>query len=448
MDLGILLGLLRRRWPSMLLCVLVGAAAAAAVTARTPEGYVASARVFVSLPGAETPGEALQGVQVSAQLLQSYAELASSRAVATGARTELGLAESAESLSRRISAEPQPQTLFLTVRASWGDPEGARLLADAATRQLIEAIAELEEGRDPATAVRARVIDEAALPGSPVSPRPRANLALGVIAGLLVGVTVALALDALDRSVSTAGQLTDLLDVPLLAVVPALNGRPATAATSSGTRAGGEGYRSIRTALRFLDTESPLQVVAVLSARAGEGRTTTASNLATVLAQTGEEVVLVDADLRRSGLARALGVDGAVGLTDVLVGSVALDEALQVWDSLHVLPAGTLPPNPSELLGSRGMTTTMAALRHRFRYVIIDGAPVLSVTDGVVAGTHADGVLLVARAGRTSRADLEEAVDRLRGVQVAVLGTVLNDTRGAGAHGTARRPRPRPRRAS
>jgi capsular exopolysaccharide synthesis family protein len=200
-------------------------------------------------------------------------------------------------------------------------------------------------------------------------------------------------------------------------------------ATSSGagsTRA--EAYRQLRTNLMFSNVGKKLQAIVVSSAVSGEGKSTTAVNLATVLAETGRPVLLVDADLRRPSVAGYLDIEGGAGLTNVLAGQLSLDDAIQKWGNggLHVLASGTLPPNPSELIGSERMATLMAELRTRFDVIVIDTPPVLPVTDAAVAAAHADGVVLVVRHGKTDRERVAMAAQGLRAVDAHIAGTVLN----------------------
>nr|WP_228507449.1 CpsD/CapB family tyrosine-protein kinase [Frigoribacterium sp. VKM Ac-2530] len=176
----------------------------------------------------------------------------------------------------------------------------------------------------------------------------------------------------------------------------------------------------LRTNIRFLGAGSRARSFAVTSATPGEGKTTTAANLAVSLADSGLRTVVVDADMRRPNLARVLGLEGAVGLSDVLIGRVELDDVLQHWgrDGLVVLPAGDVPPNPSELLGSGAMRALLDDLGQRFDVVVVDTPPLLSVTDAALVGEMVTSTLLVVAAGRTRRDHVATALERL-----AVAGT-------------------------
>ena len=174
--------------------------------------------------------------------------------------------------------------------------------------------------------------------------------------------------------------------------------------------------------------DKPLGVVVVTSAVAGEGKSTTAANLAVVFAEADIDVLLIEADLRRPKVADYFGLERAVGLTNVLVGQVSVDEVLQEWGSggVTVLASGSIPPNPAELLGSQNMQVLLNELRQRFDMIIIDAPPLLPVTDAAVAAARADGALVVTRYGKTTRAQLDSAIAVLHAVDAKVIGGVLN----------------------
>lgn len=424
MDIGAVLGLLRRRAAAVLLCLLAGLGGGFAVLYESPNVYQSQSQVFVSLPGTTTPAEALQGLQISSQLLQSYAGIVTSRTLAQKVKDRLSLPESADTIRGKLSAAPQPQTLFIIIKGRDNDPVRARSITEAATGVLIDSIAELEKGRDSTTAVTASVLDPP-VRGHKISPRPAVDLGAGALLGLLVGLTLALALDAMDRTVKTALQAHQLLNAPVLGSIPRIRKRAVVAA--GGTDPVSEAYRAVRTAVRFVNPDQPVRSFAVTSAGESDGKTTTAANLAIALAESGQSVLLIDADMRRAGLASALGIEGAVGLSNVVVGQVPIADALQTWrDLLTVLPAGTLPPNPSELLGSQAMQDLLQDLLQTFDVVVLDAPPALPVTDAVVLATLVDGLLVVVRSGRTSRPVLSELRRRLETVQANVLGLVLN----------------------
>lgn len=436
MDFAATLGLLRRRWPALVLCLLLGLGGAAYRTSRTPDTYATSARLIVNVPAARNAGEALVGVQLTSQLMKSYGEVATSLTSADRVKRRLGLPESAAEIRGKIFASPEPETLLISVGARDGDPVRARTIADAAAAVFIQTVAELESGKTDK--VEARVVDNATTPTQRISPQPRTNLLVGGVLGLVAGAALALTLEAMDRSLKTPAQGAHLFGAPMLALLPRRRdaGTKELVTVEDPLAQASEAYRSLRTAVRFLDPDNPLRTLLVTSPSAGEGKTSTAANLAIALAQAGERVVLVDADLRRARIAELFGLESAVGLTNVIRRQLPVTDALQGWqDTVAVLASGPLPPNPSEILGSQSMTTLVEELAALADIVIFDAPPVLPVTDAVVLSTQVDGVLLVARYGRTQRSLASEAHRRLTGVGAHIVGFVLNGVPNSASRG-------------
>jgi capsular exopolysaccharide synthesis family protein len=245
----------------------------------------------------------------------------------------------------------------------------------------------------------------------------------------VLGLGLAFLREILDNTVKNPDELGTLSALPVLGVVPW--DKRATAAPISfradmhGSRA--EGFRQLRTNLQFVDPDNPPKVIAVTSALPQEGKSHTALNLAAALAEAGQRVCLIEADLRKPSLADALGVIGDVGLTSVLIGRVSLHDVLQtVGDNLQVLVAGATPPNPSELLNSEAFKHTLRTIRGRVDTVVIDTAPLLPVTDGAQIAAFADATLLVVRASKTTREQIGRAIETLANVDVTPVGVILS----------------------
>jgi capsular exopolysaccharide synthesis family protein len=235
--------------------------------------------------------------------------------------------------------------------------------------------------------------------------------------------------EMLDNTVKNSEALQELVGAPVLATVPTDASAPkAPLITGDATRSPrAEALRQLRTNLQFVDVDRPVRVLVVTSALPGEGKSSTAVNLGVVFAEAGQRVLLIDADLRRPKLAEYLGVEGAVGLTNLLAGQAKPDDVVQPWGpNLWVLPSGFIPPNPSELLASRHMADLLRMFRERFDMVIIDSPPLLPVTDAAVLSTCADGAVMVARAAKTSSSQISGALRALQAVNARLLGCVLN----------------------
>lgn len=433
MELTDHLRAIRKNWWVVVLVLAVTVAGAVLLTERATPTYASSLTFYVAA-SSET-GTALQADEFAQRRINSYVGVLTSERLAERmvAAHDLGL--DAPAVARRITAVANDKTILLTARVEDTDPDRAHAIASAIAAELGPYVQELERTEAATSAnVSLTVISGPSVPTEPVSPDPTLNVGIGVLAGLALGVALAIARQMLDRSVRTAEDLAAATGLPTLAQIAAARRRrradPADLVVvgddPGSPRA--ESYRRLRTNLTFSSVTTSMDVVVVTSAVAGEGKTTTACNLAVTLAESGRRVLLVEADMRRPQVATYLGLEGRVGLTDVLVGTVDLADVVQPWgtDGLHVLAAGTLPPNPSELLGSEVMHALVARMRAAYDVVVLDTPPVLPVTDASVAAVHASCVVLVVRQGRTTRDQVRQAVEALRAVDAPVAGTVLN----------------------
>jgi capsular exopolysaccharide synthesis family protein len=426
-DLASYLLMLRRRLVPLVLCIAAGVAGGYRIASTSPTVYHATARALVTLPsGDRGVQDQLAGSQLSASLVGTYAQIATSRSVAAKVVRQLRLRESTEQLQSKLSAAVQPTTFLINVTARDSDPQRATSLADAAVVALTDRVAELESGK--VNKVQVQLLDSAAVPTSRDSPRPTLALGLGLGLGLAAGLALVALLEALDRTIKTTAQGDAAFGAPLLGLVPQRRGKSSLVVATDDTAIESEPYRALRTGVQFTDPDFSARTILVTSATPGDGKTTTAANLALALAASGERVVVVDADLRRATLARVFGLEDAVGLSSLVLRQAELDDTLQHWgERLWVLPSGRpLPPNPSEVLGSNFMSHLLTQLAERFDVVVIDTPPVLPVTDAVALATQVDAVLLVARHGSTNRGPAAEARRRLESVGAHVIGYVLN----------------------
>jgi polysaccharide biosynthesis transport protein len=299
-----------------------------------------------------------------------------------------------------------------------------------------------------------RVVDPALAPASPSRPQKARNILLAVLMGLVGGVGLALFREYLDNTVKSPDDIEALTGLPSLAVVPSMPGmnastgrfsrlaREASAATGSGSRVEllsyvqpksqiSEAFRALRTSLLLSQADHPPQVILVTSALPREGKTTAAVNLAVTLAQLGDRTLLVDSDLRKPGIRRALNltIGKDVGLSSYLAGVSSLEEATiqhPTIANLSALTTGPVPPSPADLLSSHRMREAIAELRRRFKFIVIDSPPVMAATDAVILSALTDGVLLVVRSGETPKEAFTRTRDLLAAVKCRLLGVVLN----------------------
>jgi capsular exopolysaccharide synthesis family protein len=292
-----------------------------------------------------------------------------------------------------------------------------------------------------------RIVDVARVPTSPSGPNLLRNLGFALALGLSTGIGLAFLLESMDNTVRTPEQAQMISALPSLGMIPlgsrssremGSNQKLALASskeavelvTQSRPRSQmAESYRALRTSLLLTFAGGPPTVILITSALPEEGKTTTSVNSAIVLAQKGTRVLLIDADLRRPSIHKTLGMGPKIGLSNVLTGAVTLQQAIipsTILPELFILPAGTPPPNPAELLASAKMKSVLAELRKQYDHIVIDSPPTLSVTDAVVMSTDADAVVLVIRSGHTTKPALRRARDILLQVNARVCGVLVN----------------------
>ena len=274
-----------------------------------------------------------------------------------------------------------------------------------------------------------QLMDDAELPGRPFTPNHSRDWLLALVLGLALGVAVAYAVEYLDDTVKLPDGVTRRLKLPLLGLIPAVAGSKPPVLTGAVPHDFGEAFRSLRTSLVFTNGSPGKRIIAVTSTQPLEGKTTTACNLAVAIALGGSRVMLIDADMRRPGLHRTMGMRNEIGLSHILTGQARLREAVQRTseNNLFVITAGRVPPNPSELLSSERMFQLIANLASGpFDWVIIDTPPVLAVTDAVILAPNMSGLVFVIGAEMTRRAHAERAVQTLQSAKTNIIGAVLN----------------------
>ncbi|HEY0951629.1 polysaccharide biosynthesis tyrosine autokinase, partial [Nocardioides sp.] len=423
---------LQRRWRVWGAGLAAGLLAAIVVIVLSPTRYSATALSFVSVAervDGSGQSEIFQGSQFAVQRVKSYAPLVESPDVLQPVIQRFGLATTVRELGRQVAVSSAPETVLLAVSVSDADPALAARLADAIAVRLGEVIEELETPRDSEVSnVKVSLARPAAVPTAPSSPRVLVDLVLGAAAGLALGLASAVLRHGLDRRIKSAHDVRVLTGMsPLGSTLHDRSARRRPLVALDWRSASAERYRTVRTALKFAAVDRDLRSFVVTSSVAEEGTTTVCCNLAIAWAQSGAAVCLVEADLRRPSASRFLGLDGGVGLSDVLVGDRDLDEALVSWNQglLTVLPAGSLPPDPAALLGSAAMAALAGQLRERFDVVLYDSPPMLSVADAVVLGGLVDGVVLVIRSAVTRRDHVATCLETLRRSRLALLGSVV-----------------------
>lgn len=426
MELSEYIRILRDRWVSIVAITLIGLAAAGAFSILQTPKYDAKTQVFVSVKSTDSPSDLIQGSSFSEKRVTSYVNLATSPRVLQPVIDKLHLDTTADVLKSQVTASTPPQTVLIDIKVSNTDAGRAADIANATADSLILAVQQVEEG----SIVKLSIIEPATKAVNPSSPKIPLNLALGLIVGLLIGLALAVLRQVLDTRIRTVEDIEHITDAAVLGRFPhddsVVNSPLVTEQDPYSPRA--ESFRQLRTHLQFTNIDGGPQSIVVTSTIPGEGKSTTAANLAIMLAESGKRVLLVDADLRRPRIAKMMGLEGSVGLSTVMSGRIDLDEAIQTWhESLHVLTSGRTPPNPSELLGSPKMHELIRRLENMYDVIVLDTPPLLPVTDPAVLGASSSGILMVINAdGHVHKEQLRQSLHNIEAVDARLLGLVLN----------------------
>ncbi|MEO6827175.1 MAG: polysaccharide biosynthesis tyrosine autokinase [Microbacteriaceae bacterium] len=450
MELRDYLRILRKSWILIVACLLLGVGAAAAYTITITPKYQAMTKLYVSVRASDAAitNDLVQGTNFARQAVSSYVDVVSSASVLDKVIADLKLPTTAATLAKSVTATNPLNTVLIEITVTDDNPKTAATIANSIGKNFQSVVVDnLEKPTGGGESlVKIETIQPALAPAKPSSPNVPLNIALRLLVGLAIEIGAAVMRSLLDTRVRTSA------DIEQIAVAPILGGtsfdpeiakrRLVVQFDPRNPRA--EAFRSLRTNLQFLTIEGSPRCFVITSSVPGEGKSTTTCNLAIALAETGARVALIDGDLRLPKVADYMGIEGGVGLAETLIGRVELADVLQKWGrgQLYVLPSGRVPLNPSELLGSKAMSTLLARLNEKFDYVLIDSPPLLLVTDAAILSTFATGAILITASGSTKRNELAAATralanvgGRLLGVVVSMLPTKGPDAYAYGAYG-------------
>lgn len=427
MKFGDYLRVLRKRWKWLAASMVIGVLTALALTLTATPIYKATAEIFVAPGEVSTTGELAQGSTFAQNRVKSYIQLIDSELVLGPIADRFDT--TAGALSAKVTATVPTDTVLIDISVTDPDPQRAADIATAIAKSFPRIATSIEPDRaDGSPAVAVTVVQEAAVPGSPIAPKPEMNLGLGLLAGTVLGILLMAVRELTDTRLKSERDVVAVTVSPVLGRIPfdsQAKSRPLVV-KGDPNGAAAEAYRQLRTNLQFAASGGAGRTVLFTSSVPGEGKSSTAINLAMSLAAAGSRVCLVDGDLRRPGVGRYTDLESSVGLTTVLIGAVDVDSALQPWGpNLQVLMSGELPPNPSELLGSPAMGELLDELNSRFDIVVIDGAPLLPVTDSAVLSRRVAAVVMVVGMGQLKRRELQRSLGDLETIDAPVVGVVL-----------------------
>jgi capsular exopolysaccharide synthesis family protein len=437
---------LRSSWVLISIIVICALGATSLYTILKAPEYVATTKVFVSAESASSVTDLTQGNTFTQQVVQSYTDIVTTPIVLHSVVNDLSLGITEAALAKKISASAAVNTVVIQISVTDKSADTSAAIANSVASSLTRVVSKLSPSTSSGTApVKVTIVQKAQPPLAPSSPNVPLNIALGLVVGLILGVAAAVIRSLSDTRIRDTHDISAVTDAPVLGGIAFDSGastRPLIVQDDPRSPRA-ESFRSLRTNLQFLEYGGRPQSFVFTSPLQGEGKTTTVANLAIALTDNGMKVVVVDADLRRPRLAEVFGLEGAVGLSDVLIGLVSLDDALQEWgtQSLKVLPAGQKPPNPSELLGSQSMADIINTLTEWFDIVLVDAPPLLPVTDAAILSKRTGGAIVMAAAGKTHRAQLKSAMSVLSAVGATPLGVVMTmlpvRSRGAVGYGNS-----------
>lgn len=428
---------LRHWWRIPVFGVLASGLGASLVVRQLPPVYQAQVTVLVNT--AASPGTTTYGdVAFSQQLVKTYVQMAEQPVVLEVVGKRLNSPVSVDEIARAITIQPIRDTQLFTITAEGPNPELVRDMANTVAEVFIEQQNQRINLSLVSNAIS--IAQPALLPTSPVGPRMLTNILIAIVLGLLVSLVITSLLEYLDDTIKSPEEVEELVSLPTIGLVNQLNSldgvRPSNLLELTNEPSpAAEMYRLLRTNMSFAAFEKPLRSILVTSAGSSDGKSLTVANLSIVLAQGGQRVIAVDADLRAPALHRLFGLNNQRGLTNLLLAfqtcpsSTILAENLQdsLIPTLKVLPSGPLPPNPVELLQSKQFSMILQELRRLADIVVIDSPATLGMADALVLAQHVDGTLVVVNSKNARPEQLQRTVAGLRQSGTRIIGVVLNN---------------------
>jgi len=425
---------LRKFWVVIIALTVLGGLAGFGLSASVTPVFQSAATLFFSLSQGNSASDLNQGSTYTQNQMLSFAQLATSSIVLEPVIGELDLDTTPRLLARSIEVTNPLNTVILQIKASSTDPDLAARIANSVAYSLTDIVEQVSPtSAEGSATISARLVDDAVVAKVQALPNKTRDTVLGAAVGLLLGVLAAISWTLLDTRVPNETVLAQVVAAPILGSVSRVRGTGERGLYVARDPLGrtSEEFRRIRSALSYAGVSDKVQKLLITSVNPGEGKSTFSSNLGLTLAGLRNDVLIIDADLRRPRVAEYFGVEGSVGLTTVLVGDATFDRAkiTRPGTTLDILPSGVIPPNPSEILTSDAMHALLDEASQRYDFVIIDSPPALSVADANLLASQVDGVILVVDAVSTRRTPLTHAIASLESAGGRIVGVVLNKVR-------------------
>ena len=434
MEIRDYLRMLRRGWPAVVLITMLFVGVAAGYLALAPKRYDATTVLFVSAANPKSINDLQQGAQFSRSAAITYAEIIDSVTVlgpvAERLRPQMNVAELVDMVQSkpRRTAGSVPDTTLIDITVSAPQRGQVATIANAVGLRATQVIPDLEDTASGRDLVQIQQIRQAVEPTHAASPNTKGTIALGFVVGLFVGLAVTIVAQALDNRIRRVEEIRQLADVPLLAALPRLKRaeRRGLVVRDRPSSEAGEAFRTLRTNISFLGSEDrPSLLITAVSGDRDSPQVPV--NLAWTLAQTGQRILLIDLDLRRSTVGDMLGIQSGTGMSDVLAGQQSVLAAIRPTEHrcLSVVLSGTAQPSPSELLSAPLMGEVLTWMERNYDHVILHAPPLLSYTDAAVVSGLVGGTLITVAAGSTQAQQLTTALITLANIRVKPLGLVL-----------------------
>jgi capsular exopolysaccharide synthesis family protein len=434
--------IVRKGWKYIVAAVAIGLVAGVAVTLLSTPMYSSTTSVFVSAQTADTTADLLQGSSFTQQRVKSYADIATSPIVLDPVIESLGLDATSAALAKQISTDVPLNTVLINITVNDPNANKAATIANAVGQSLstqVDAIEAPLSGQ--VSPVKLSTVQPGQVSLKPDSPKLAVNMAIALLAGLVLGFGIAWLRETLDVRVRNGNDIEEIGHAGILGGIvfdESADDNPLVVLTRpKSTRS--EAFRQLRTNIQFIEAAEGRKTIVMSSSIPSEGKTSTISNLAIAMADAGMKVLLIDCDFRKPKIHKTFGIDGTVGFTNFLIGQAKWNDVVQPWGltgKLDILPAGQIPPNPSELLGSEAMKKALVTVEAKYDVVLIDTAPLLPVTDAAILSKITGGIVLVVNVGRTTKPQLQGAINHIDAVGGKIIGFVMNKipTKGADAY--------------
>ena len=424
LDIRDLLAKFKKKFYILILTTIVGLGAGIYLIKDMAPSYLSSTKIFVGKNEQILNVYSKQELETNGELVNTYSELMKVDDFLTETLKKYNINESVGVVKNSLNLRASTNSPIITINYIGSDMEKSKYILDSISKAFLSQLKSVVPDSN------AKVIDSVKV--TEIMPSKVKRLLLGSGVGFIIGVIIVFMMYYVDDTINNKDKIEDLTKLPLIGEIPMykktlksksddfiLKKSPYSIAT--------EAYRNLRTNLRYSSIDKTIKSIAVTSSEPGEGKSSVAGNLALSLAQNGSLVIVIDCDLRRPSLHRKFGISNSKGITDVLIGNFKVDEVISVIeDRIYMVPAGPIPPNPSEMLGSKSFQVLIDELKKKYDYVIIDTPPVRVVTDAQIISAKADGTLLVVRSGISKEKQILDTLKELRKVNSNMLGIVLN----------------------